>query len=73
MINKIEEDKTISNQKVCNLIVAKICLNVALIRTELGDFVEAVFMHERSLSFKSQTLPSLSEEIRDQNILLAFA
>ena len=30
-------------------------------------------MHEKSLGYKSQMLPQLSDEIRDQNLLLAFA
>jgi tetratricopeptide (TPR) repeat protein len=30
-------------------------------------------MHQRSLMYKSQVLPQLNDEIRDQNILLAFA
>ena len=30
-------------------------------------------MHEKSLSYKSSMVPQLSDEIRDQTLLLAFA
>ena len=30
-------------------------------------------MHEKSLAYKSEVVPQLNNEIRDQNILLAFA
>jgi len=39
----------------------------------MGDFIESVYMHEKSLELKSKDLPQLHDEIRDQNILLAFA
>jgi hypothetical protein len=54
-------------------VAAKICLNVALIRSELGDHIESVFMHELSLKYKLEKIPKLSDEIRDQYILLGFA
>ena len=74
MINKIEEENTDSmGEEIQPLVIAKICLNIAIIRAQLGDQMEAVYMHERSLYFKLKDLPQLSDEIRDQNILLAFA
>lgn len=47
------------------MVAAKICLNIAILRTELGDFIEAVYMHEQSLNFKLQKLGKLNDEIRD--------
>ena len=66
MINKIENDKKIGiNTKedlnridqVSPLVVAKICLNIAIIRSQMGYYQEAVFMHEKSLEYKSKVLP----------------
>jgi len=66
MINKIEsEKKTGVNTKedmnridqVSPLVVAKICLNIAIIRSQMGYYPEAVFMHEKSLEYKSKVLP----------------
>ena len=45
--------------------MGKICLNIALIRSQFGDVNEAVLMHEKSLSYKAKVLPQLSDEIRD--------
>ena len=53
--------------------IAKIYLNIALIKTQTGHLTDAVTMHEMALDYKLQAMPTLSEEIRDQNILLAFA
>ena len=82
MISKIEaekqaeigsQDRPYQVDRVSPLVVAKICLNIAIIRSQMGQHDEAVFMHEKSLLYKSQVLPQLHDEIRDQNILLAFA
>ena len=73
MITKIEDEREAADQPTSPLVVAKLCLNIALIRSKLGFYEEAVYMHERSLMYKSQVLPKLDNEIRDQNILLAFA
>ena len=58
--------------KVNPLVIAKICLNVGLIRSQLGDHDEAIFMHEKSLKYKSSVISQLTDEIRDAHILLAF-
>lgn len=76
MINKMEAEKAVDgggSEQISPLIVAKICLNIAIIRSQLGDFSEAVCMHERSLMYKAKVLPQLNDEIRDQYVLLAFA
>ena len=59
--------------KISPLVISKICLNIAIIRSQMGNHQEAVFMHEKSLAYKSEVVPQLNNEIRDQNILLAFA
>lgn len=68
MIAKLQEDKDCVDQlnaEVSPLVAAKICLNIALIRAELGDLIESVFMHEKSLNYKLQQMPKISEEVRD--------
>jgi len=66
MINKIENEKKtgVSTKEdmsrvdqVSPLVVAKICLNIAIIRSQMGYYQEAVFMHEKSLEYKSKILP----------------
>ena len=56
-ISKIESEKAADRcegtDQISPLIVAKICLNIAIIRSQLGDLQEAVYMHEKSLMYKS--------------------
>lgn len=47
------------------VVIAKIYLNIALIKTQTGHLADAVVMHEMALDYKLKGLPTLSEEIRD--------
>ena len=66
MISNIESEKQaeisaseskLQIDRVSPLVVAKICLNLAILRSQMGYYDEAVFMHEKSLLYKSQVLP----------------
>lgn len=74
MINKLQSEKIAEAgmkpdaenfDKISPLIISKICLNIAIIRSQMGNHQEAVFMHEKSLAYKSEAVPQLNNEIRD--------
>lgn len=51
--------------------VGKICLNIALIRAELGFHEEAVIMNQKSIEYKFKEPNYNQDDLRDQYILLA--
>lgn len=53
MINKLEEERASLDEPTNPLVVAKLCLNVALLYSQFGNLEEAVNMHQRSLIYKS--------------------
>ena len=57
MIHKMEREQPETAQ-VSPLVVGKICLNIALIRSQCGDVAEAVLMHEKSLTYKAKSSQS---------------
>lgn len=74
MINKLQAEKIADAgmkshighfDKISPLVISKICLNIAILRSQMGNHQEAVFMHEKSLAYKSEAVPQLNNEIRD--------
>lgn len=51
--------------------VGKICLNIALIRAELGYHEQAVIMNQKSIEYKLREPGYNHDDLRDQYILLA--
>ena len=52
LINRMDDKST--DQLINNVLVGKICLNIALIRSQLGNHHESVIMHLKSLDHKRE-------------------
>ena len=68
MISKLEsEDRMgeVNSDQISSALVSKVCMNIALIRSELGHFEESVYMHQKCLIYKEKLTPILSDEMRD--------
>ena len=53
---------------------SKICLNIALLRSQLGNYQEAIIMHFKSIDHMEEVKTSdssVNDDLRDQYILLA--
>jgi Tfp pilus assembly protein PilF len=59
-------------ERVSDLIIAKIYLNLGIIAQHQGELQNSLHYHKRSLEFKLKELPEMNEEIMSQIVMVAY-
>lgn len=68
LIRKLEGTK----ERVGDLVIAKIYLNLGIIAQTQGDMENALLFHKRCLDYKLNVLPELHEEVMSSFVMIAF-